>query len=463
MKDCPTALRIALVLLGGFLGASAVEPARPVESSLRQWAEQDYLLGDWGGVRTDLARRGIDFEVFYAGSLPNNLAGGLQRGGVYQGGLLATLDLDSQKLASLPGGTLHVGGLWLHGQKPFSADFSGDMNRVNLLDFDNAARLWEAWYRQKFYAGRISLKLGQLSVDRDFIVPEYYGSLGDSPLINQTFFYPSLPFNLFDIQGFPERNHGLPATPSAALGAVARWEVSAATFLQAGIYEGDPDTSYAGTDFDLCESKGALLFFEAGYRLNQGTNHSGLEGSYKIGGYYHTGDFADVSDGVNWAFAAQAQFPEPPVHNHHGNFGAYLLAEQQLYRERDKSDPARQGLLGFFRLLGAPADRNLTQLEVDGGLVYRGLIPSRDWDTFALAISYLEISDDIRRAQGDLNQLAPGTFVPADHEAVLELSYKIQATAWWTLQPSLQHVLHPGGSSAIPDATVLILQTTLRF
>ena len=101
---------------------------------------------------------------------------------------------------------------------------------------------------------------------------------------------------------------------------------------------------------------------------------------------------------------------------------------------------------------------------MDGGLVYRGLIPTRDWDSLALAGSYLEFSDDIRRAQQDINVIAGApVFAPADYEGVVELSYKMQATAWWTIQPGVQHVFHPGGSSALPDATVFILQTTLRF
>ena len=206
-----------------------------------------------------------------------------------------------------------------------------------------------------------------------------------------------------------------------------------------------------------------LNFFELGVNWNRATNQPALGGSLKIGGYYHTGDFGDVYDGVTWAAFTEAGYPEPPVRKRSGNYGAYLLAEQQLFLEQGKADPARQGLLGFFRLLGAPADRNLAQLQVDGGLVFRGLIPTRDWDTLAFAVSYLAISDDIRHAQRDLNLLAPGTFVVADHETALELSYKIQATAWWTLQPSLQHVIHPGGSAATPDATVFILQSTLRF
>ena len=51
----------------------------------------------------------------------------------------------------------------------------------------------------------------------------------------------------------------------------------------------------------------------------------------------------------------------------------------------------------------------------------------------------------------------------SDYEAAIELSYKLQLTAWWTLQPDFQYVFHPGGSANVPDAVVFILQTTLRF
>ena len=54
-----------------------------------------------------------------------------------------------------------------------------------------------------------------------------------------------------------------------------------------------------------------------------------------------------------------------------------------------------------------------------------------------------------------------------DSETVVEVSYKAQLTAWWTLQPSIQWVIHPGGRTDLvkqPDnAVAFILQSTLRF
>jgi len=468
----PVALALAGLLIGQ---AAAQETAEAPKSSFRQFMERDYLLGDWCGVRTWFSQHGVDFEFMYAASVPDNLSGGFRRGAVYQGGLLGDMTVDSEKLAGYPGGTLNVSGLWLNGEKPFSTDakgnpvYVGDLNKVNLLDFPNALRLWELWYQQRFFDNKLSVKAGELSIDRDFVLPELYNSLGQFTLLNQTFFYPTLLFDVYDIPGLTVQHHGLASTHNAAPGAVVRYEPVPQVHVQAGVYGGNPDSTYHGTRFPLSEAEGALAYFELGYHLNQRTNDTGLPGAYKVGAFYHTGTFSDIYSGVTSAALAQFGLPAPAAGTRSTDYGWYLLAEQQIFFEKDKSDPAKQGLLGFFRLAGAPADRNLTEFEVDGGLIYKGLIPTRDWDTIAVAASYLEMSHDIKDAQRDLNSLAASFGAPApfaalaDYEGVIEASYKAQMAAWWTLQVSLQRVFHPGGSGALPNATVLIFQTTVRF
>ena len=146
-------LQLGLGLLLGALSLAttvADETTNAPSSGLRRFMEQDYLLGDWGGWRTKLSAKGIDFEFFYAASLPDNLDGGLKRGGIYQGAALLTLDLDSEKLAGYHGGRFHVGSIWTHGEKAFSDNYVGDLNKVNLIDFSHGFRLWELYYEQKF-------------------------------------------------------------------------------------------------------------------------------------------------------------------------------------------------------------------------------------------------------------------------------------------------------------------------
>jgi porin len=437
------------------------------------------MLGTWGGRRTWLQQHGVDFEFLYAGAVPDNLDGGIKRGSVYEGVLLMMMTLDSEKLGLYKDGTFRASSFWLHSGPAFSRNYVGDLNQVSLLDFPDSLRLWELWYEQKLFKQKLAIKAGQLDIGQDFIVPEYYNSLGSVNFLNQTFFYPTMAFNVYDQRYFPVGHHGLASTPYAAPGVRLRYDPIPQFYGQFGAYDGNPDRTSPGTRINLNEDEGALLYFEIGYRHNQEKNSEGLPGSLKLGGWYHTDDFFDQYDATFVAFdnfaIANGGSPLGLVTNprqHSGNYGAYFLADHVLWRENGKDDPAMQGLAGFFRAAGAPKDRNLAQFGVDGGLVYRGLIPSRDWDTIGVAASYLEISDDLRRAQkgisAALDGLSPGlgSIVPrADYETVLEINYKAQLTAWWSVSASFQRVFHPGGRIAanIPDASVFIVQALFRF
>jgi porin len=468
MKPLSLLRILAPTILAGSLAistssAEGIKPPESDKSQMMQWLEGDYLLGTWNGLRTDLKDQGVDFEFFYFGSLPSNVDGGIETGTVYQGALLTTLEVKSDKLFGYEGGKFYASTVWLHGEDNFSNNHIGDFNKVNLTDFDNMFRLWELWYSQKLASDKLTIKAGVMSVDRDFIVPEYYNSIASINFLNQTFFYPTLAFNLFDIPGFPAGNHLLPSTPYGALGMLIRVDPSESFYVQAAAYDGNPATEGHGLDFRLASEEGALIYAETGVRWNTAATSNGLPGSVKLGGYYHTDEFYDVYQGVQALFGVTGDLPE----EHGGNFGGYLLAEQYLWLENDRSDPAMQGAIGFFRVAAAPKDRNLTQFGIDGGVVFKGLFPGRDWDTLSLGLSYLRISDDIRDSFRDINSLA-GTDLPLpDYEGVIELSYKAQLTAWWTLQPSLQWAIHPGGRTdperQPEDAIAFILQTTLRF
>lgn len=462
--------RSLCLIAGALLGLCAQRPAHagtpatpapapaPAPSGLEAFFMQDYLLGDWGGARTDLANHGFAFEFFYIGTMPTNFHGGIDEGTEYQHALILALDVDFEKAGLWEGGRLYTSAVWLESTESFAAAHVGDLNKSNLVDFEEGFRLWEAYFQQNLFDDTLIFKAGIMSVDRDFILPDLYNSLSSITLTNQTFFYPTLAFNLYDIPGLPPGDHALPSSPYSSLGALVKWQPDPRFYIQGAVYDGNPDLGNNGTDIDLGDEQGALFYFEAGLRRNQQKGDTGLPGSLKVGGYYHTDEFVDVEDAIKGLFGLSAG---DEVHD--GNYGFYILGEQMLYREGAHDDPAQQGLVGFLRGAVAPSDRNLASWGVDGGLVWKGLIPSRDYDTLAIAGSYLRISDDIRDGQRAANSVLPGAFVVGDYEAVIELNYKAQIAAWWTLQPSLQYAMHPGGSSEIENAWVLVLTTTLRF
>ncbi|MCE0484630.1 MAG: carbohydrate porin [Methylacidiphilales bacterium] len=424
-----------------------------------KWATQDYMLGDWDGYRAKLSKQyGIDFEFDYLGAVANNLSGGLKTGSVYEGGLLGAMDVDFGKLADFQGGHFHVSTLLIHGD-PFSASYVGDVNRVSLLDLNHCFRLWEMWYEQKLLDDKFSLKFGLMGIDQDFIVPDLYDNLSSINFINQTFFFPTMAFNVFPRPFLPSEQHGLASIPFTSPGIRVRIDPTPQLYVQAGVYGGNPDQTYSGTAFNLDNQSGVLSYYELGYKLNMAPGDKGLPGSYKFGGYYQTGDFSD-----NNALEGLYGFPVN-VTNYHDNYGLYVLGEQTLYQPVGNDDPAHKGLVAFVRGGYAPPDRNLYEWGADGGLVYRGLLPGRDYDTCGLAFSYLGVSSEVQNIQRTINQSFPGAFPAGDYEAVLEGDYKIQMTAWMTIQASVQEVFHPGArlTTQTPDATVLILQTGFRF
>lgn len=453
-KDSRTAVHLAGLCA---LACAAVPPASAAsaeeKSAVMQFLEQDYLLGTWGGTRSWLSEKGVDFEFFYFGSVPSVIDGGRKRGSVYQGLFAMTLDLHTEKLIGFEGGRFHAGGLWLHGEKPFSDEYIGDLNKVNLIDYPNAFRLWELYYEQKLAADKIAVKFGQLAVDQDFIKPEYA-----QIFVNQTYFFPTIHFNLFDIPGYPVGRHALPSSPLATPGVRLRWDSTSRCYTQVAVYDGNPDRSSSGSRINLNNQEGALFYFEGGYKWNSEAEDTGLPGNVKLGGYYHTDDFYD---NYNTLRAFVGAGPGPTTHS--GNYGVYATVDQLLYREGEVSDPAKQGLGAFVRGGWAPTDRNLVDWALDGGVVYKGLIPSRDYDSLGASIAWMWMSDDIARGQRVVNGAAPGTFSEVDYEGVVEVTYKGQITAWWTLQPSIQWVAHPGGSAGDRNAWAAILMTTLRF
>lgn len=348
----------------------------------RSFFEQDYMTGDWGGARTKLEEKGVTFGATYIGETMGVVSGGIHQNAVYSGRLQLDLTLDFEKLAGLKGSSFYVSAYEIHGQDLSGYSLQNIMTVSNIEAYDTF-RLFNLWYQQELFDGKLSVRAGQLAADDEFFVSDY-----GSTLLNGTFGWPALMgANLYS---------GGPGYPLATPGVRVKVSPTKDLTLMAAIFDGDPGDSFgttnpqkrnsSGTRVDF--NQGSLAIFEAAYKINQ---EKGLPGTYKVGTYvdfFHTSDVARDDAGFSLADSANTN---GNARQHPNNWGVYGIVDQMVWGEpgsdRQKVDAEvrsagqsdyieccpQQGLGVFWRMGGAPDDRNTVSLYTDGGVSYTGL------------------------------------------------------------------------------------------
>ena len=415
--------------------------------------ERDTLTGDWGGLRGKLSDKGFDLGLNYTGEFLANTRGGLERAGFYQQLLKTLLDFDLEKMAGWHGARFHASSLWLWGTR--NGDIAGLTGSAfsdpsNISGYDTY-RLYELWLEQGFLDGKFSVRGGQIALDEEFICSDYA-----CVFINGAHGWP-----VFMSATIPD---GGEAYPVAGTGARLDFKPSEKWELLAAVVDGDvreqaTDNKY-GTHFGFDAHDGVLSIVEMIYRLNQKPGDTGLPGTYKLGGWYHSARFDDLrfdTKGVSLHSPASNGTPA----SHTGDGGVYFNIDQMLWRKHTGSDEGMAAYVRFAPWL--PDDRNPLDFYAAGGLSFKGPLPGRGADIFAIGASYARVSDSRRVAQADANFFGATSAPLPDYELGVEATYQIALAPWWKLQPDFQYISHPGGSGAIADAVVVGVRTQISF
>lgn len=120
----------------------------------------------------------------------------------------------------------------------------------------------------------------------------------------------------------------------------------------------------------------------------------------------------------------------------------------------------------FLRAFGAPSDRNLIDVYLDGGIAYEGLIPGRPDDTIGIGFAYARISPNV----AGFDALS-GSPLVRDYQAIIEVTYQYAVGPGFSVQPEFQYVFHPGAHGVsnpadglpIGDAAVFGLRATVQY
>ena len=431
-------LAAGVAISTGLSGAQAQEKAKPPASI---W-EQETLTGDWGGARTSLKNKGIDVTLVYIGEVLGVLSGGIDRRASYEGRFEFLVDADLEKLIGWKGASTHFKVFNIHNGGRNAADNVGSIADPSNIDALATTRLFTAWFQQNFGGDKVSIRLGQLAADDEFLT-----STTASGLIIGTFGWAGiLAANMLN---------GGPAYPLATPGARVAVKPTDELTLMAAVFSGDPAGRNCTDDPQVCNRHGTTFSFSGGalwmgelqYAINQDKKSIGLPGVYKLGIWYETANFADQHYGLD-AFGNVVSLTDPTVVdplNHRGNWGVYGVADQMVWRGMNSSVNL------FLRGGLVPSDRNLISFYVDGGAGIKGPFARRPDDVLTFGMAYAKISRDAAALDQDMLAINGPPYPIRDHELVFELSYQYQIAPWWIVQPDLQYIVHPGGNVPHPD------------
>jgi porin len=431
------------------------------------------LLGDMGGIRTTLGNYGISLGLQETSEVLGNVTGGIHTGADYDGMTEMSVGLDTQKAFGWDGGIFNISALQIHGRN-LSTDNLDVLQQASGIEADRSTRLWEMWYQQSFFEGATDIKIGQQSIDQEFMVSQYSSTV----FMNMMMGWPMLPS--------ADMYAGGPAYPLSSLGVRLRAEPTRAITVLAGVFDDNPaggsfynDSQLRGAEawggaFNL--NTGALWIAELQYAVNQpalgdmvSPEHpvSGLPGTYKLGFWYDSGAFPDQRlDTLGVPLASPSSNGNPLLRQ--GNYSLYALADQMIWRPDDVGPRA----LGIFaRAMLAPPDRNEISQSYDGGLVLKDPFPGRDNDNFGLGFGVAKVSSALAEYDSEVAFYTDRDYPVQSAETFIEATYQYQIAPWWQVQPDFQYFFNPGGgipnpldpSRRIANEAVFGFRTVITF
>ncbi|WP_110995109.1 carbohydrate porin [Pseudomonas sichuanensis] len=446
-------LQLPTTRYAGLAVATLLGSLSPTTSASELFAKDSpWMLGDWGGTRTELLEKGYDFTLGYTGEMGSNLHGGYShdRAARYSDQFTFGVNMDLQKILGWHDTEFQLTVTERHGD-----NISNDrINDPRVGGFTSAQEVWgrgetwrltQMWIKQKYFDGALDVKFGRFGEGEDFnSFPCDFQNLAfcGSQVGN---WVGGIWYNW----------------PVSQWALRVRYNLNDELYAQVGVFEQNPSNLESGNGFKLSGSgtQGAVMPVELVWspRLN------GLKGEYRAGYYYSNAKAQDVLKDSNGAPAAISGAAYRSSSSKHG---LWLGVQQQVSAQA--SDQSR-GLSLFANATVHDKKTNAIDNYVQAGVVYKGPFDARAKDDIGFALARVHVNPGYRKNARLINQAAglydydnPGYLPVQDTEYSAELYYGIHLANWLTVRPNLQYIRHPGGVSHVDDALIggLKIQST---
>lgn len=406
----------------------------------------DFMFGDWGGARTDLADQGVNFRFEYISEMAYSVDGGFRdkHTGRYADQWTAGANFDLDRLFGVPNARFQLTLTDRNGES-LTNDVINNPNSVGgsssqeVYGRGSVTRITQLWYGQSYMDDTFEIKAGRVPVGDDFAV------------IDSNF------QNLYLGSGEPgNQNGGIWYNwPISQWALVGKWNITSDQYAQIGFFnlnESNLDRDH-GLDLKHSGTSGTLIPVEYGFEPEHGFND--LPGHYRLGYYYSSADADDYSSRDKNSDAEKGH-----------RYGLYYVIDQQV----TSHDNDRDRGLGVFSM-GTWNDGDTATFDryLSAGVTYTGPFDGREQDEVGLGLAYAHVNDDYNDWSRSGNASLVGgssslNYVPHQGEEYnAEVYYSLQTTNWLAFRPNLQFVRHPGADSDVDNAWIAGLSVLATF
>src|SRR6266849_559372 len=397
------------------------------------------LSGDWGGVRTSLARHGFFLDLYSTSAYQDTTAGGLKTGNTFIQNAQLSINVDTGRAGLWSGGLVHITLQSRYGNSPqdtFSAGSTVPQYYGLTLPgpFLTHDVLPTEYFLLQSLGQRFSVMLGKITVL----------TICDQTLFGNSFKYYFANFN------FNKNPQALNFFNPTSLAAIGVWRPANWATLAGGVL--DPNSqanNLASRAFDRVNIYAASIFSYTVHGLpGQSWAQFNWTNKPKINLRTPFGALSpgENSEGVGVLLGSPATQGLPIRFKPNswvtiGNFSQYIFVKEdkrRIARTLQSGQPLR-GIGVFGRAGYAPDETNTITRDASFALFAHGLSETRQEDSFGAGFFYNAISRPLKQS---IAKLTPGAATVKDERGT-EVFYDFAITPAIRLIPSYQHIWNP--------------------
>lgn len=346
----------------------------------------------------------LTYSASYVGDAVRNFHGGIKTDNGYLGCANIMINFSTDKANWWKGGEFLINGANTHGSIPtesFIGDFQGAIN----IEAGDLTYMHELWYKQTF--GKLTTVIGLQDVNAEFITSD-----NTSLYINSSFGTPST---------ISENVHA-PIFPLTAFGLQLHYHFTEQNALKIAVFDGFPDEADINPynlKWRIGNKDGFITFTELSTKISLFKEN---EGSLRFGAYTHN-HLTDTTKFMR-------------------KYGFYLVADQYLYT----STRGQQFAL-FVQASYSPSKENFNNYYFGLGLNISNIQMKKINSTLGIAMAHAGLKTPEYK-----------------QETSIELTYKMELTENFSIQPDVQYIINPMGTGvALENALVGTLRFGLNF